>query len=116
MPIVLVSRASVDVSVEGVIDPVGYTFNWRGKKTGIKRTGKDKVDCPQTLFYITVTTPPLNNGGLMCTVTDSLIIKSHPSIGIDCRPSDASLLCFGNADITRIVSVSPQAVGILDIV
>ncbi|MBK8346544.1 MAG: T9SS type A sorting domain-containing protein [Saprospiraceae bacterium] len=106
-----VSSASVDVSVEGVIDPVGYTFNWRGKKTGITRTGKDQSGLPADTFYITVTTPPLNNGGLMCTVTDSLIIKSHPSIGIDCRPSDASLLCFGNADITLIVSVSPQAVG-----
>lgn len=106
-----VSSAVVDVSVQGVLDYTGYRFDWLGKATGEIRSGRLQSNLPADTFLIFVTTPPLNNSGLMCSITDTVVIKSHPPIGIVCSPKDTTIACFGSMNINRTISVSPLAVG-----
>jgi uncharacterized repeat protein (TIGR01451 family) len=108
-----VSSAIVNVKLEGVtVDQANtYTYDWLGKYTGTIRTGKYQENLPADSFFITVTTPPLNIRGLVCSIVDTVVITSHPSIGIDCSPKDTTLACFGLNNMVRTISVSPTAKG-----
>lgn len=106
-----VSSAEVNVSVESLTDYTGYVFDWLGKKTGTIRHGRHQTNLPADSFFITVTTPPLNAKGLMCSITDTVVIKSYPSIGIECSPKDTLIGCFGTSNVQRTIKVSPSAIG-----
>jgi uncharacterized repeat protein (TIGR01451 family) len=106
-----VSSAIVDVTVEGVTEYEGYSFEWVGINTDTIRSGRVQENLPADTFLITVTTPPLNNGGPMCSIVDTVVIQSHPPIGILCNPKDTMIACFGSMNINRTISVSPLAVG-----
>jgi len=106
-----VSSAEVNVNIEGETDYTGYSFDWEGLVTGEIRTGRYQDNLPADTFLITVTTPPLNNGGLTCNITDTVVIQSYPSIGIICSPRDTILSCFGNQNLSRTISVSQDAIG-----
>lgn len=75
------------------------------------RSGRLQSDLPADTFLISVTTPPLNNSGLMCSITDTVVVMSHPPIGIVCSPRDTTIACFGSMNINRTISVSPLAIG-----
>lgn len=106
-----VSSAEVNVNVENVTDYTNYTFSWLGKSTGMTRQGRHQIDLPADSFLITVTTPPLNAQGLKCSITDTVVIKSYPSIGIECSPKDTLIGCFGTSNVQRTIKVSPSAIG-----
>ncbi len=105
------SSAMVDVTVQGILDYTGYTFEWVGVNTDTMRSGRIQSNLPADTFLITVTTPPLNNGGPICSIVDTVVIQSHPPIGILCNPKDTMIACFGSMNINRTISVSPLAVG-----
>ncbi|MBK8052583.1 MAG: DUF11 domain-containing protein [Saprospiraceae bacterium] len=106
-----VSSARVNLSVENVTNYTGYTFTWRGKRTGQIFIGREQSNLPADSFLIAVTTPPLTVGGLQCTLNDTVVIRSFPSIGIVCSPRDVTVSCFGDMNISRNISVSPSATG-----
>jgi hypothetical protein len=106
-----VSSAEVNVNIEGETDYTGYSFDWEGLVTGEIRTGRYQDNLPADTFLITVTTPPLNNGGLTCNITDTVVIQTYPSIGIICSPRDTMLSCFGDQNLSRTISVSADATG-----
>ena len=106
-----VASAKVDVVIEGVSDSQygDYTIYWKGKKTGVERYGRYQENLPADSFFITVTTPKLNDKGLQCSITDTVEITSRPSIGLNCSPRDTSLSCFGTFNMTRTVVVGSDA-------
>ncbi len=105
-----VSAAEVSVSLDGVTDLIGYTFEWTGKSTGTIRNGNYQTNLPADSFLITTTTPPLNPAGLQCKIVDTIVVQSFPPLNIDCSPKDTVTQCFGSLNINRKVSVSPHAV------
>ncbi|MFZ1750592.1 MAG: hypothetical protein WAU01_10385, partial [Saprospiraceae bacterium] len=106
-----VNSGEADILIEGVTDYTGYAFSWLGKSTGVMRTGRVQTQLPADSFLVRVTTPVLNTSGLMCSILDTLVIYSHPSIGIECGPQDTTVSCFGHMDMARTITVSPGAIG-----
>ena len=106
-----VSSAIVNLSIDNVTDDSLYTFRWVGRNTGSIFTGRFQNNLPADSFFITVTTPPVNVSGLQCSLVDTVVINSYPSIGIVCSPRDVTVACFGDTSISRIVSVSSSALG-----
>lgn len=104
-----VSSAQVNVTIEGVSDYNGYTIDWLGQNTLETRNGRFQENLPSDTFHITVTSPPLNMAGLMCSIVDTVIIPSFPPLDIVCSPRDTTLKCFGDSDMNRTILVSPEA-------
>lgn len=104
-----VSSARVNLSIENVTNYAGYSFVWNGIRTGRIFNGREQSSLPADTFSIAVTTPPLTVAGLQCTLTDTVVIRSFPEIGIVCAPKDVTVSCFGDMNVSRNINVSPLA-------
>lgn len=102
-----VSNAIVDVVLQSGGSLGGYIFDWIGKETGIVRSGSFQANLPADSFFITVTTPPLNGAGLMCSILDTVVITSYPPIMIECIPPTDTLQCHGQRIARTIVINTP---------